>query len=96
MAAYLSTSEAQTVSTLIAKSQSAEVEVSFEGNTGQCNDAEREARWITPVPKMVNAIDYCKLEEENVFARCTPELGEMDSTFLINEHNNFQKSIIQD
>ena len=31
-----------------------------------------------------------------MFARCTPELGEMDSTFLLNEHNDFQKSIIQD
>jgi len=95
MAAYLLSSDAQTVSTLIAKSQSAEVEVSFEGNTGQCKDAEREVRWITPVPKMVNAINYSKLEED-VFTRCTPELGEMDSAFLINEHKDFQKSIVQD
>ena len=40
-AAYLSTAEAQTVSTLTSQAQSAEVEVKFNDNTGLCKDAVR-------------------------------------------------------
>ena len=45
---------------------------------------------------MVDAVDYCSQEEDNVFKECAPELGEVDSTFLVNKFNGFQKSIIQD
>jgi len=72
------------------------VSVSFNGNTGQCKEAVREVKWVTAIPKMVDAIDYCSQEDDNVFTRCTPELGEEGSTFLVNKFNTFQKSIIQD
>ena len=31
-----------------------------------------------------------------MFKECTPELGDVDGTFLVNKFNDFQKSIIQD
>ena len=72
------------------------VEVTFDDNSGLCKDATRVVKFITPVPVMTDAVDYCSQEEENVFKECTPELGEVDSTFLVNPFNDFQKRIIQD
>ena len=83
MAAYLSTSEAQTVSTLTAQSQSAEVEVTFKDNTGQCKDAVREVKFITPVPLMVDSIDYW-----GIFLKSIPCVmgGHLKINFLKQKH----------
>ena len=52
-------------------------------------------RFITAVPLMANRLDFCGEEEENVFKECNPELGEEDSTFLVNPYNDFHHKMIQ-
>ena len=94
--AFLTTAEAQTVTTLTTQAQSAEVEVGFDDNSGLCVDAEREVRFITAIPLMSNSNNYCGLEDENTFGHCDPVLGEEDTTYEVNPHNDFQKTIIQD
>ena len=93
MAAHLTPPEVQTVSSLMSKSQKSEIDISFEGNTGQCKDATREVRFVTPVPKMTGAIDYIKVGEI-VFT--SPERSKAGSTFHVSEHNHFKMNIVQD
>ena len=83
-AAFLSAPDAQTLTTLTSWAQSAIVEIKFEDESGLCKDATREVRFVTAVPLMANRLDFCGQEEENVFIESNPELGEEDSTFLVN------------
>ena len=74
-AAFLSTAEAQTITTLTSQAQSAVVEVMFEDNSGLCKDATRVVKFITAAPLMSDRVDFCSQEKENEFKECNPELG---------------------
>ena len=84
-AEFLSAVDAQTLTTLASRAQSAIVEIKFEGESGLCRDATREVRFVASVPLMANRLDYCDAGIENVFKECNPELGEEDSTLPLQQ-----------
>ena len=57
-AAFLSAPDAQILTTLTSRAQSAIVEIKFEDESGLCKDATREVRFVTAVPLMANRLDY--------------------------------------
>ena len=94
-AEFLSAADAQTLTTLASRAQSAILEIKFEGESGLCRDAIREVKFVTSVPLMSNRKDYCDAGIENVFKECNPELREEGSIFLVNPYNDFHHTMIQ-
>ena len=79
-AEFLSAADAQTLTSMASRAQSALIEIKFEEETGLCRDATRVIRYVTSVPLLYNKVNYCDTGIENRFRDCSPELGEEDST----------------
>ena len=94
-AQFLTMSEAQTLTSMASRAQSALIEIKDEKETGLCRDAVRVIKYVTSVPLLYSKVNYCDTGVSNQFRDCNPALTEENAIFQVNPFNDFHHTIIK-
>ena len=94
-AQFLTMAEAQTLTSMASRAQSALIEIKFEKETGLCRDAIRGVKYVTSVPFLYSKVNYCDTGVLNQFRDCNPALNEENAIFQVNPFNDFHHTIVK-